>query len=155
MRLISWNVQWGRSAHGDVNLSRTIDEARRLADFDVLCLQEVTRGFSVLAGHPGDDQFAELVTSGGTIAISATALTDRFAAASVAPRSNAGLMLEFLVDDVDADRDRIAALAGGLVMEPTTLPWGNRSMLFRDPDGTVINFFTPVTPEAVARFGGR
>jgi endonuclease/exonuclease/phosphatase family metal-dependent hydrolase len=60
MRLISWNVQWGRSAHGDVNLSRTIDEARRLADFDVLCMQEVTRGFSVLAGHPGDDQFAEL-----------------------------------------------------------------------------------------------
>lgn len=60
MRLISWNVQWGRSAHGDVNLSRTIDEARRLADFDVLCMQEVTRGFSVLPGHPGDDQFAEL-----------------------------------------------------------------------------------------------
>ena len=64
-------------------------------------------------------------------------------------------MLEFLVDDVDAERDRIASLAGGLVMEPTTLPWGNRSMLFRDPDGTVINFFTPVTPEARARFGGR
>ncbi|MDR6385514.1 endonuclease/exonuclease/phosphatase family protein [Paraburkholderia caribensis] len=60
MRLISWNVQWGRSAHGDVNLTRTLDEARRLVDFDVLCLQEVTRGFSVLAGHPGDDQFAEI-----------------------------------------------------------------------------------------------
>ena len=102
-----------------------------------------------------NDQFAELVTDGGTIAISATALTDRFAAASVAPRSNGGLMLEFRVDDVDADRDRIAELAGGLVMEPTTLPWGNRSMLFRDPDGTVINFFTPVTPEAVARVGAR
>lgn len=102
-----------------------------------------------------NEQFAELVTSRGTIAISATALTDRFAAASVTPRSNGGLMLEFLVDDVDAQRDRIAELAGGLVMEPTTLPWGNRSMLFRDPDGTVINFFTPVTPEAVARFGAR
>jgi predicted enzyme related to lactoylglutathione lyase len=102
-----------------------------------------------------NDQFAELVTDRGTIAISATALTDRFAAASVAPRSNGGMMLEFLVDDVDARRDRIAELAGGLVMEPTTLPWGNRSMLFRDPDGTVVNFFTPVTPEAMARFGAR
>ncbi|MEY9952457.1 hypothetical protein [Leifsonia sp. EB34] len=40
-------------------------------------------------------------------------------------------------------------------MEPTTLPWGNRSMLFRDPDGTVVNFFTPVTPEAAERVGGR
>lgn len=60
MRLISWNVQWGRGARGDVSLPRMIGEARRLADFDVLCMQEVTRGFNVLAGHPGDDQFAEL-----------------------------------------------------------------------------------------------
>jgi endonuclease/exonuclease/phosphatase family metal-dependent hydrolase len=60
MRLISWNIQWGRSANGEVNLSRTLDEARRLADFDVLCMQEVTRGFRVLPGHPGDDQFTEL-----------------------------------------------------------------------------------------------
>ncbi|GAB2879735.1 endonuclease/exonuclease/phosphatase family protein [Paraburkholderia jirisanensis] len=60
MRLISWNVQWGRGARGDVSLPRMVGEARRLADFDVLCLQEVTRGFNVLAGHPGDDQFAEL-----------------------------------------------------------------------------------------------
>ncbi|CAG4891958.1 endonuclease/exonuclease/phosphatase family protein [Paraburkholderia saeva] len=60
MRLISWNVQWGRSADGVVDLAYTLDEARRLADFDVLCMQEVTRGLSALAGHPGDDQFAEL-----------------------------------------------------------------------------------------------
>jgi len=39
------------------------------------------------------------------------------------------------------------------VNEPTTMPWGNRSLLFRDPDGNLVNFFTPVTPEAVARFG--
>jgi endonuclease/exonuclease/phosphatase family metal-dependent hydrolase len=60
MRLISWNVQWGRDAAGHVDLARTLDEARRLADFDVLCLQEVTRGFGALPGGPGDDQFAEL-----------------------------------------------------------------------------------------------
>lgn len=60
MQLISWNVQWGRSADGVVDLAHTLDEARRLADFDVLCVQEVTRGLSALAGHPGDDQFAEL-----------------------------------------------------------------------------------------------
>jgi hypothetical protein len=38
---------------------------------------------------------------------------------------------------------------------PTTMPWGNRSLLFRDPDGNLVNFFTPVTPAAVARFAGR
>lgn len=63
MRLMSWNVQWGRNAAGTVDLSRTLAEARRLVDFDVLCLQEVTRGFGVLPGHPGDDQFAELAAA--------------------------------------------------------------------------------------------
>lgn len=60
MRLISWNVQWGRSAEGVVDLARTVREARQFGDFDVLCMQEVTRGFGALPGHPGDDQFAEL-----------------------------------------------------------------------------------------------
>src|ERR1700732_3172115 len=63
MRLISWNVQWGRDANGDVNLARTIDEARRLGDFDVIAMQEITRGFGVLPGHPSDDQFAELASA--------------------------------------------------------------------------------------------
>lgn len=102
-----------------------------------------------------NDQFAEIVTPGATIAISGTALTDRFAAAAVSPRANGSVIFEFLVDDVDAARDHVAEVAGGLVLEPTTLPWGNRSLLFRDPDGNVINFFTPVTPEAIERFGGR
>jgi endonuclease/exonuclease/phosphatase family metal-dependent hydrolase len=60
MKLVSWNVQWGRDANGIVNLVRTVREAQRLADFDVLCLQEITRGFHALPGGPGDDQFAEL-----------------------------------------------------------------------------------------------
>jgi endonuclease/exonuclease/phosphatase family metal-dependent hydrolase len=63
MRLISWNVQWGRDAAGDVDLAHMLDEARRIGDFDALCLQEVTRGFGTLPGHPGDDQFAELAAA--------------------------------------------------------------------------------------------
>jgi hypothetical protein len=27
------------------------------------------------------------------------------------------------------------------VLPPTDLPWGNRAMLFRDPDGNLINMF--------------
>jgi len=60
MKVVSWNVQWGRDAAGHVDLARTVRDARRLADFDVLCVQELTRGFGALPGHPGDDQFAEL-----------------------------------------------------------------------------------------------
>ena len=32
------------------------------------------------------------------------------------------------------------------------MPWGNRSPLFRDPDGNLVNLFTPVAPEAVEKF---
>ncbi|NLP64106.1 endonuclease/exonuclease/phosphatase family protein [Paraburkholderia sacchari] len=62
MKLVSWNVQWGRDASGVVDLGRTVREARRLADFDILCMQEITRGFHALPGGPGNDQFAELAT---------------------------------------------------------------------------------------------
>ena len=33
------------------------------------------------------------------------------------------------------------------------MPWGNRSLLFRDQDGNLNNFFTPVSPEAIKKFG--
>ena len=32
------------------------------------------------------------------------------------------------------------------------MPWGNRSILFRDPDGNLVNIFTPFTEEAIKRF---
>ena len=38
-------------------------------------------------------------------------------------------------------RARIAAHVTDWILEPTDQPWGNRSMLFRDPDGTPINVY--------------
>lgn len=66
MRLVDWNIQRGRGVDGRVDLARIVHEARTLCDFDILCLQEVTRGFHEepaeggLAGGPSTDQFAEL-----------------------------------------------------------------------------------------------
>jgi uncharacterized glyoxalase superfamily protein PhnB len=48
-------------------------------------------------------------------------------------------ILDFVVDDVDAEYERIAALGVEWVLPPTTQPWGRRSMLFRDPEGHLIN----------------
>lgn len=56
------------------------------------------------------------------------------------------VMLEFQVADADAEYARLSSLAGttiDFVLKPTTLPWGNRSIYFRDPDGNLINLFTP------------
>ena len=45
MKLITWNIQWGLGIDGRVDLKRIVDDARRIADFDVLCLQEVSDNF--------------------------------------------------------------------------------------------------------------
>jgi endonuclease/exonuclease/phosphatase family metal-dependent hydrolase len=59
MKLISWNLQWARGADGMVDPARIVQAARELADFDVLCLQEVAAGFPDpgLAGSSGENQF--------------------------------------------------------------------------------------------------
>ena len=62
MKLMTWNVQWCRGVDGRVDPARIVAEARRIADFDVLCLQEIADNFPdpELAGSAGDDQFAVL-----------------------------------------------------------------------------------------------
>ena len=58
MKLITWNIQWGRGLDGRVDLERIVRTARDIADFDVLCLQEVADNFPGLAGSKGEDQFS-------------------------------------------------------------------------------------------------
>lgn len=60
MNVITWNIQWGRGADGRVDLDRIVAHARRLADFDVLCLQEVSAAYPELPGCDGSDQFRGL-----------------------------------------------------------------------------------------------
>lgn len=54
MKLVTWNTQWCRGLDGEVSPQRIVDGARRLADFDVLCLQEIAQGHDAMPGAPGD-----------------------------------------------------------------------------------------------------
>ena len=49
------------------------------------------------------------------------------------------IILDFRVDDVDAEFERIDALGVEWVMPPRNQPWGVRSMMFRDPAGNLVN----------------
>jgi len=62
MKLITWNVQWCRGVDGRVDPARMVAHAKALADFDVLCLQEIASNFPDprLAGSRGENQFAEI-----------------------------------------------------------------------------------------------
>jgi catechol 2,3-dioxygenase-like lactoylglutathione lyase family enzyme len=98
------------------------------------------------------EDFAELRTASGTLAIGSTRTVSLFAPGSAQPADNRSLIIEFLVDDVDSVHQNLTSVVDDFVNEPTTLPWGNRSLLFRDPDGNLVNFFTPVTPAAIEKF---
>ena len=100
----------------------------------------------------GTEDFAEVRTARGTLAIGSTRTVALFAPGSVRPADNHTAIIEFLVDDVDALYEKLKSVAEDFVNVPTTMPWGNRALLFRDPDGNMVNFFTPVTPEAIAKF---
>ncbi|HEY1920811.1 MAG TPA: VOC family protein [Streptosporangiaceae bacterium] len=98
------------------------------------------------------EDFAEIATTHATLAIGSTRTVPLFAPGSAQPASNRSVIIEFLVDDVDAAYQSLAGCVDDFVNEPTTMPWGNRSLLFRDPDGNLVNFFTPVTPAAIEKF---
>jgi endonuclease/exonuclease/phosphatase family metal-dependent hydrolase len=54
MKLITWNTQWCCGLDGRVSPQRIVEQARDMADFDVLCLQEIAQGYDGLAAAPGD-----------------------------------------------------------------------------------------------------
>jgi endonuclease/exonuclease/phosphatase family metal-dependent hydrolase len=62
MKLITWNVQWCRGVDGKVDPARIVKHAKAIADFDVLCLQEIANNYPSprLMGSNGENQFAEL-----------------------------------------------------------------------------------------------
>ncbi len=60
MRLLTWNIQWGRGMDGRVDLARIAAEIRSMGPFDVICLQEVAVNFPGLPGSRGEDGMAVL-----------------------------------------------------------------------------------------------
>ncbi len=98
------------------------------------------------------EDFAEVSTPTSTLAIGHTRTMQLFGTATPTTTRGGAAITEFLVPDVDATYEALKNIVTDFVQAPTTMPWGNRSLLFRDPDGNLVNFFTPVTPQAIAKF---
>lgn len=60
MKLVTWNTQACTGLDAQVRPDRIVDAARALADFDLLCLQEIAVGFPALTGGRASDQPAQL-----------------------------------------------------------------------------------------------
>jgi len=98
--------------------------------------------------------FAEIVTPSAALAIGSAETVALFKEGSALPGANRTAILEFMVDDVDAEFARLKDQVD-IVHEPKDMPWGNRTAQLRDPEGTNVALYTPVSDAAKARFLGR
>jgi predicted enzyme related to lactoylglutathione lyase len=99
--------------------------------------------YSRLVGTPValNEYYVEVPAGAASVGLSKCRFTEYRADGPGQPQRQE-TVLDFLVSDVDAEYERIAALGVDWVMPPTTQPWGSRSMIFRDPEGNLINVFS-------------
>jgi uncharacterized glyoxalase superfamily protein PhnB len=98
--------------------------------------------------------FAEIVTPSATLAIGSAETVALFKEGSAEAGADRTAIIEFQVEDVDAEFARLKDKVE-VVREPKMMPWGNRAAQFRDPEGTLVGMYTPVTDAAKARFASR
>lgn len=98
--------------------------------------------------------FAEIVTPAATLAFGGAETVALFKAGSAEPAANRTAIIEFQVDDVEAEFARLKDEVE-VVHAPKMMPWGNRAAQLRDPEGTLVGIYTPVSDAAKQRFGSR
>jgi len=98
--------------------------------------------------------FAEIVTPAGSLAFGSSETVALFSEGSAEPASNRSAIIELQVEDVEAEYLRLKDHAD-VVHAPKLMPWGNLTAQIRDPEGTLISLYTPVSESARQRFGAR
>ncbi|TSD11670.1 VOC family protein [Curtobacterium sp. KBS0715] len=107
-------------------------------------LEGMVAFYERITGQPAERPapvFAQFSGPGATLAIASTA-TVAMLGGTLTPGTNRSVFIEFEVADVDGDFAGLQLGSDDVVLEPTTMPWGNRSALVRDPDGNVVNLFS-------------
>ena len=118
----------------------------RIITADVKNLVEFYEQVTGISARYYTSDFAELKTQSATLAIGSTKTLQFFGGEEVAKAAqNRTVIVEFIVQEVDSHYQKLADfLQPYIVQKPTLMPWGNKSLLFRDPDGNLVNFFSPV-----------
>ena len=98
--------------------------------------------------------FAEIVTPGATLAIGSGETVALFKEGSAEPAANRTAIIEFQVDDIEAEFARLKDELEVSRAEDDALGQPRGSIL-RDPEGTLVSLYTPVTDAAKERFGSR
>lgn len=116
------------------------DDVRRLRDFYAAVLR-VEPVFE-------SPDYVEFAAGAATLAMFGQQAQQELSPGSTVPGSNRSIVLEFEVEDVDAEYERLVPIVADWVKPPTTQPWGNRSIHFRDPDGNLLDLYARVAVPA-------
>ena len=122
-----------------INTCLITNDVNRLAAFYAQVLQ--------MQPHKADETYVDFRTSTGVLALFSAEAQEKYIPGSAMPGQNLSAILEFRVSDVDQEYARLQDIVKQWVKAPTTQPWGTRSIYFRDPDGNLVDFFAPVTPQ--------
>jgi len=86
-----------------------------------------------------DDGFVSLThPDGGSNVVFLRTGLPSFKPADIAGSAGEGLLLAFVVDDLDARHERWVSHGVQVVTPPETEPWGERFAQYRDPNGLVV-----------------
>jgi catechol 2,3-dioxygenase-like lactoylglutathione lyase family enzyme len=122
-----------------INTCLITNDVERLAAFYAQVLN--------MKPHKVDATYVDFRTGTAVLALFAAEAQEKYIPGSAMPGQNHSAILEFKVTDVDQEYARLHDLVKQWVKEPTTQPWGTRSIYFRDPDGNLVDFFAPVAPQ--------
>ncbi len=114
---------------------------------DVSHLVQFYEPILALKAQRSGNDYAEFHTGGGVLAIFSAAAQQQYIPGSTEAARNKSVILEFRVSDVDKEYARLQSLVKTWVKPPSTQPWGTRSTYFRDPDGNLVDFYAPATPD--------
>ena len=100
----------------------------------------------ILKLEPEEGNVFEIIpTKGADLSIFSSERTEKMAPGCLKGAGYGSYTIEFEVEDVDREFERLKAMNVEIVKPPTTQSWGRRSVWFRDPDGNIINFYANVT----------
>ena len=100
----------------------------------------------ILKLEPEDGNVFEIIpTEGADLSIFSSERTEKMAPGCLKGAGYGSYTIEFEVEDVDREFERLKALNVEIVKPPTTQSWARRSVWFRDPDGNIVNFYANVT----------
>ncbi|MGE5632569.1 MAG: VOC family protein [Caulobacteraceae bacterium] len=113
-------------------VTNNVDKLRKFYE-DILC-----------AESKGDEDFSLLTVCGAKLSIFSEEGMEFMAPGCMKGSGSGRYTIEFEVEDVDMEYERLKTKNIQIVKPPTTQTWGRRSVWFRDPDGNIINFYCKV-----------